>query len=396
MLDFFIQVQQSAGGGGGGAGSAYVYNGDGDVATTPTHFFVTSLSSSDSYVAIYDLSDPTTMPTTPTAEYRSGDGEINSLYDAAANCVAIKDGYAYVGTGNSRNKLYVFDVSNPNVLGASQLVSVTTDSTHYADAIDIHAHPSEDILYVSLFGGRITTVDISNPASPSVIDTVVETDTYVYSTMSKDGNYIYLSQTQTSPSTSLIGYELDTATGNLINRTVFDFRGDGAGNSIYGHGPSFAVSPNNGYSYIIDGKMFGNGIGVYDLSSSLSISAYNDNTDALIWDKVTKVANAPYVSNYDATADLAMWYYSLDDSALGVCTYSSGTITNQVRVIDTGRIGANFGYFDFWENYAIVTNGAGNDITTYEWDSLTTITQIGYGVNVNSPWVSTVSVFAVP
>ena len=362
MLDFFMQVQESAGGGGSGGGGGDAFNVDGDPPMTPTHLLLLPSGSSGNGFQIWDI-------TTPSSPSKSAEYLVNSdtyswggtQYTMHRGC-CVKNGTAYFHA-TLNDTLWSMDVSNPSVLGASQILNSLTG---FSSNRTINAHPTKDILWVAGSNGDITTVDISNPSSMSVISTITGhfTSQVFDAAMSKDGEYFL----QYGPGGDYYIYEL-SGSGAPVAVSLQ------SPNSWYSASYGdivWAVSPVSGNNYALSVNYANNDVSVAEINSDGTVNdGYKRQSGSFDWP--LGVYNAPYHANYSGD-DLGVYVYERNDYAVSAFTVdpTTNTISYHGTIAHTLDISQTARSMDSFDQYIFVFSGL-NRITTIEWQSLTTL-----------------------
>lgn len=374
MLDFFMQVQEPSGGGGAGGNDAY--NSWQPKPSTPTHAFMVPVSTQvNSGFEIWDISNPAAM--TRTATHITGTG--GSAYTAASNyknrpIVCIKNGYAYYAT-ISVPQLKVFDVSNPN---SFSLPTNEVGSLSVNGAIMVSAHPTKDILWV-VHTNSISTVDISNPSSPSLILTV----STIYTsnsgaTMSFDGEYCWI-----------------VNGGNVNERFELNASNEPSNSTMHIHG--FPSAPNiasiayaegsGGNAYLIHTAGSNNILGIIELDGSRNPIDTWSVANATLYDDTRVGVGMPYGSNYHSD-DLSIFYWEMDDWEFNIAS-TSPAVSNSFTARASFNASSgnapgypNFAFFDLYDQYVFVIKGADSTVdaklTSFEWSALGTLSQLDY------------------
>lgn len=341
------------------AAGGTVYKADGNAPEAPTHVFMAS-GLSGGPITIWDITDPAAP--TLGASYVSG-----VQGPRFGQKTSIKDNYAYVPCYNS-DEILVVDVSDPNTLGASQIIDQFAPGTASLDApTQAIAHPTKDILWVSQYNGsKVHTIDISDPANLSIISTVTNTNGNGWGAQtSPDGEYFYVACT----GGVISRWELD-ASGNATNETTFS--------GIYSQTATYAlnyqVSPIDSENYIATGGS-SNAINVSKLGTDDTIDSTSTTViDASIYDRPAGICPALYLPNYSTSYDNAWFYVARDDDMIGVFAELNGTVTNLVNTTSLDLDGAE--NLDAYEDYVYATSNPGDHLTIYQWDGLNSLTQI--------------------
>lgn len=358
-----MQVQQSAGGGGGGGGSIpndYTYNQNARKAPAPTHLLtVPNFQGVQSEIRIYDI---TSLPTiTQTAAFNPS-GYTNYLQNIyqTGHHGAVKDGYFYYVTFG--NELHVYDIRNPALVGTGSKIYDSGANNIYNTIIGVYAHPTKDILWVlsSYTTPYLTTLDISNPASPSIISTVTAYGDPDASAISRDGERLFYKTTS-----ELVSYGLD-ASGNPSGLQTDPISGPAGGSfpataNLRSYSRIEWVQTGNGNNYIVGG--YGS---QFDIHFVIKLGADHipdavayQETDVNYSDKVNLVFPFPWAES-SFSDDLVYFKTEIDDTELQVSTFdpNTNTFSHHGSVVDTTWIG-NSGTFPLsgiegWNEYAVV------------------------------------------
>jgi len=341
------------------AAGGTVYKADGNAPEVPTHAFL-SPSVNTTGIYIWDISDPAAP--TSTATYNLNQyGPVNGMK------TGIKDGYAYIPSYNG-DEITVVDVSDPNTLGASQIIQQFAPGVGSLDAPNnCIPHPTKDILWVTQYASsKVHTIDISDPANLSIISTVTNTNGNGWGAQtSPDGEYFYVACT----GGVISRWELD-ASGNATNETTFS----GLYSQTITYTLNYQTSPIDSENYIGVGGS-SNAVQVASLGSDDTIDSVGTPVaSTTLYDRVTSVCGATYLSNYSSSYDSAWFYVGSDDDMLGVFAEASGTITNLVNITDLDIDGSR--NIDAYEDYIYVTSQNQDRLSIYQWDGLNSLTQI--------------------
>ena len=340
------------------------YNADGDPPETPTHLiYFPQGTSSSNCIEIWDVTTPSAI--TKSASWNVGNGTYShSTFRPGDRAACVKDGTAYFFADTS-SKIWALDVSDPTTLGSSQIVGSISD-TNLGIAILIAAHPTKDLLWVVTATGEVSTVDISNPASMSVIATVQSTETAPESaTMSKDGQVCYLQDNG-----DFYRFELD-GSNQPSNETIIDPGFGGAA------GESLAWAENGSGDWFLVRGSSKNHLSIAEINSSYDVASAYTVTDATNYDRGLAAIGMPYVTNY-TTDDLGVLLYERDDQGISIGTVdtSTDTITHRASVVDASYISLSMTAFDAFDNYIFTLYGSGQALGVFEWSALGTLTRI--------------------
>ena len=372
MVDFFLNVQESAGGGGGGAAvNGYTYNEDAYNSITPTHLLVgTAMQGVTSEFRIYDIQS---LPTITQVSAWNPSGYTNYMQNIGyiGHRMSIKDGYFYMTTYN--NELHVYDVTDPtSVASGSKIYDSGANATLYQNTVGLYAHPTKDILWVLKWDSSsptLTTLDISNPASPSVISTITPYGAPEASAISTDGERIFYKTAK-----ELVSYGLD-ASNNPAN-----FQSDPTS------GGSFAVSNNlraqgrmefyqsgTGNNYIIVGHHNLDNHSVIKMGTDYVPDAAASELNSLAdSDYVKLVYPFPWAETYFSD-DLVYWKQEMDDYELQVSSFDpvSNAFSHHGSIVDTTYLGKSSTgtviAIDGWDQY-VVTMRHNNNFSFWEYD----------------------------
>lgn len=374
MLDFFMQVQESSGGGGGGD----TFNPTHPQPVAATHaFMIPSGTNAQSGFAIWDISNPAAMTEVSTSITGTGVDHANNGIYRQQRTVCIKGGYAYSGGLSVQPNVKVYDVSSPSTFNVASdyIGGVSTSQSN----ILIAAHPTKDILWVvgGTIGssGWISTIDISNPASPSLISEVSTiTNHSTGADISHDGEYCFI-RTSTY---DIIRYELD-ASNAPSNRTVHTavFPSVGGNASLaYTEGAS-------GNKYLVLTAGSNNYLAVVELDSSYGVIESWYVPSATNFDDARNALGFPYGSNYSSD-DLFVLSDEDDDLEFGIDSSnpaSSNTLTRRMTYYylnDAYRYTA----MDIQDQYVFVCKGLKSTTTpfllSYEWSALGTFSLLDF------------------
>lgn len=373
MLDFFIQVQQSSGGGGG---SALTFNGDGDPPETPTHliYFPSSDNAADR-IEIWDVSTPTSC--TKITSWNCG---INYAYSAAGSFAndrgaCVKNGTCYfLAKGDG---IYSLDVSDPTTLGASQVLDNLPQSAFPSTYFQrfIAAHPTKDLLWVGGFDGKVSTIDISNPASMSIIGTVQSTPTTPHAyRMSKDGEVCYVLDNG-----NLYRFELN-ASNQPSNETTITT--GWASTSV----ESLTWTENALGEAFLARCSFLDDISIAEIDSSYGVTSSYTYTNASNYDYGQAICGMPYVTNYSSD-DIGVVVWNRDDYSLSIGTVdtSTNTITHRVESAQDAIWITQYVYdMESFDQYVFVLMDG--KMSVWQWSSLNALTQaqtMAYGSGAN-------------
>jgi len=340
------------------AAGGTVYKADGNPPQAPTHVFITGTSAGRPW-SIWDISDPASP--TNTATYTP-----ITKGPALGQKSSIKNGYAFVPCYND-DTILVMDVSDPDTLGASQVIDEFAPGAASLDApTQAIAHPTKDILWVSQYtGNKVHTIDISDPANLSIISTVTNTNGNGWGAQtSPDGEYFYVACT----GGVISRWELD-ASGNATNETTFS----GLYSQTITYALNYQVSPIDSENYIATGGST-NAIHVSKLGTDDTIDSTSTVViDSLIYDRPGGICPALYLPNYSTSYDNAWLYVARDDDMIGVFAELNGTVTNLVNTTDPDIDSPTT--IDVYEDYAYTTSENDDRLTIYQWDSLNSLTQ---------------------
>ncbi|HEX2778007.1 MAG TPA: Ig-like domain-containing protein, partial [Gemmatimonadaceae bacterium] len=129
---------------------------------------------------------------TPTWAFSPGDGQI----DAEGNFVAYRPGdYVVTATGGARSASTVVHVTERDVRRPVTVVGRLPRTLFPTSEVWIH--PNGNVAYLGTHGGgdRVYAIDISNPASPRVADSIVVNTRLVNDMQTTaDGNYMVLTR----------------------------------------------------------------------------------------------------------------------------------------------------------------------------------------------------------
>ena len=386
MLDFFMNVQQSSGGGGGAGG--YAFNGDGNPPVTPTHYLMQPVGSYSgptffSGFMIWDVTNPASPSIAST--YRVG----TSTYSSTANAndsfpryrtLCVKGGVAYMDSYVGPY-LYSFDVSNPSTFGAGNLMGSISG---IRSSILVAAHPTKDILWTVDQGTKkIRTIDISNPASMSVIleITCPSAGPVTGATISFDGEYLFV-----RAGIYVFRYTLN-ASNEPSSETSFSlYAGIGASgvDSIsYAEGAS-------GDKFLIYTSGTTNILGISELDGSYNQTSSWNQSGASLYDDTRMALPMPYGSNYTSD-DLSILYYEEDDADLNITTTSpavSNTFNHRAVVYDATYISTLLSSYDVFDQYVFTVYGNSRNFGVFEWSALNTFSRISGLNGSTTPQVS--------
>jgi hypothetical protein len=223
---------------------------------------------------IFDVSNPTNIPAAISTTAVPGASSLNTVF--------VTGHYAYLAD-ESTPKMYVYDVSNPT--SPSLVSTFTTGGNVYnmtiggryayltgpvgLQIVDI-SNPSKlssvstlgfggdtfgsyllnNYLYVATAAGNLKTVDVSNPASPSVIATSSQTGvTYVWA----KGRYVYTFNNSTL--LQIFDVSNPTATPTLVGSTAVGTNGGGFTGfpyALYVQGRYAYTTSGDGKIYVVD------------------------------------------------------------------------------------------------------------------------------------------------
>lgn len=319
MLDFFMQVQQSAGGGGSG-GEAY--NNTGTYPSSPTHMIghINDAGNSAGGLIVYDIT--TRDAVTKTAIYTvSGNTLRNQVLSTtgSSNFMCVKNNVCYFfadGLPGGR-RIEAFDVSDPTTLTASQQLGSVIDVTAFNGFAFLGAHPSKDILW-AVGDDYISTIDISNPASMSIIQSVATPSNIAGSgAISADGEYLFF---QGGATIQTYRAELN-ASNEPSNITSFS----SPDSTRQLAGMSFNTSPISGNNYLFKSEynldnVYVNEMGVgYTNSSTQTYSANPplDNTRCIM--------PMDYYQNYSTSDSVAFAVSNLDDFTVSIISFNDSS-----------------------------------------------------------------------
>jgi hypothetical protein len=341
------------------AGGGTLYKADGNPPEAPTHAFITSSTTTTPY-AIWDISNP-------AAPSLSSSYAVGTYGPATGQKVSIKDNYAYIPAYNS-DEITVVDVSDPDTLGASQIIDQFAPGTASLDApTQAIAHPTKDILWVSQYNGsKVHTIDISDPANLSIISTVSNTNGNGWGAQtSPDGEYFYV----TCTGGVISRWELD-ASGNATNETTFS----GLYSQTITYCLNYQVSPIDSENYIAVGGS-SNAVQVAKLGTDDTIDSVSTPVvSSTIYDRPAAICGAQYLPNHSTSYDNAWFYTARDDDMIGVFAELNGTVTNLVNTTDTDIDGVQG--LDAYEDYLYAVASPVDRLTIYQWDGLNSLTQI--------------------
>lgn len=360
MLDFFMNVQEASGGG-GALPDDYTYNQNARKAPAPTHLLtVPTFQGVQSEIRIYDI---TSLPTiTQTAAFNPS-GYTNYLQNIhnTGHHGAVKDGYFYYVTYG--NELHVYDVTNPSLVsGASKIYDSGGSGPLYGTIIGVFAHPTKDILWVlnSQSTPSLTTLDISNPASPSIISTITPYGDPDAPAISRDGERLFYKTTS-----QLVSYGLD-ASGNPSGFQADPISGPAGGSfpataNLRGFSRMEFVQTGSGNNYIVGG--YGSH---FDIHYVIKLGADHipdafayQETDVNYSDKVNLVFPFPWAES-SFSDDLVYFKTEIDDTELQVSTFdpSTNTFSHHGSVVDTTWVGNSgtqpLAGIEGWNEYAVV------------------------------------------
>ena len=392
MLDFFMQVQEPSGGGGGTGTGAYnseEYN----FPSTPTHIIGIGRDDSTQYtnngrIVIYDFSSGALVK---TADYSTNDGILSTSLSRYGDkkCV-VKDGYAYIASsgGGIDVKLNVIDVSDPNTIGASQVVASIVVDPNRRYTAQISAHPTKNILWIFTESGNdrtLFTVDISNPSNPSIIGSAIVDVTSLYwdTFFSDNGEYFY---TWFWGSSSFAG---KIYTLNASNEPTF-FQNltppYGASNSDMA---TFAVSPRTGDKYYIVSQTSRDILVFHHLGGDYVEDSYSVHNDPTNLDNVKLIRNLNYITNYDPSADLAIAFLEQDDNSIGISTYTGNTLQN---VANVNYVSGLTQTLEVSENNLFT--GSSTNIRIWEWSDINTVSLLQNELTTIGYYIADLTVFA--
>lgn len=374
MLDFFLNVQQSSGG--GGAGDAY----------NPTHpqpgvathaFMVPSGNDAQSGFAIWDISNPSAMTEVSTDIVGTAPDHRQPFTYRQHRTVCVKGGYAYSGGLASLPTVKVYDVTSPSTFSvASDYIGGVTPTQ---SNIMVAAHPTKDVLWVvggtASSAGYVSTFDISNPASPSLISEASTITTgCTGADISHDGEYCFI---RTS-GTDVLRFELDSSNAPS-NRTV--------------HTNSFGSVTNNasiaytegasGNKYLVMTAGSQNYLAVIELDGSYSVIDSWYVYDPTNFDDTRNAVGFPYGSNYSSD-DLFTICDEDDDLEFGIDSSnpaSSNSFTRRVTyyyISDAYRSSS----MDIQDQYVFVCKGFRTTnaptFMSFEWSALSTFSLLDF------------------
>lgn len=343
----------------GGGASGSLYKADGNPPQAPTHAFINSTLTTTS-ISIWDISDP-------AAPSKSSSYAVGTYGSRYGQKTSIKDNYAYIPSYNG-DEITVVDVSDPNTLGASQIIDQFSPGATSLDApTQAIAHPTKDILWVSQYNSsKVHTIDISDPANLSIISTVTNTNGNGWGAQtSPDGEYFYVACT----GGVISRWELD-ASGNATNETTFT---DMYSQTIT-YGLNYQTSNVDSRNYIAVGGST-NCVQVAKLGTDDTIDSSSiPKISSTEYDRPSGICAALYLNNYSTSYKNAWYYIARDDDMVGVFAENAGQIYNLVNTTDLDvDAGENL---DAYEDYIYVTSAAADRLTIYQWDALNSLTQI--------------------
>ena len=393
MLDFFLNVQEPSGGGGGAGG--YAFNGDGNPPVTPTHYLMQPVGNYSgptffSGFMIWDVTNPASPSIAST--YRVGTSTYSSTQNATDSeprnrTLCVKGGVAYMDSVYGPT-LFAFDVSNPNSFGASNLLSSIPSMR---SSLLVAAHPTKDILWtVDQATKKIRTIDISNPASMSVIleITCPSAGPLSGATISFDGEYLFVRS-----QTTIFRYTLNVS-NEPSNETSFTIRAQigstGVDSISYAEGAS-------GDKFLIYTSGTTNILGISELDGSYNQTSSWWGADVVIYDDTRMAISMPYGSNYTSD-DLSIVYYEEDDAELNITTTSpavSNIFNHRAVVYDASYISTLLSSYDVFDQYVFTVYGNSRSFGVFEWSALNTFSRISGLNGSTTPQVSEVANKAV-
>jgi len=378
MLDFFLNVQEAAAGGGGGG----TFNGDGDPPETPTHLihFPTSDVAGDR-IEIWDVTTPSTP--TKTASWNCGENyAYTNIGFADDRNACVKEGTAYFGA--SSDGIYSLDVSDPTTLGASQVLGQIIQSSFGISYIRFMAvHPTKSVLWCGASNGTVYTVDISNPASMSIIAQASSgfTAPNAY-TMSKDGEAFFVIDKGTA-----VRYTLN-ASNQPSNATSLVLSPPWTAATV----EALCWTENASGEGFLARAAITDDISIAEMDSSYGFTSAYTYTNNAYFDRGQAICGMPYVTNYSSD-DLGVVIWNKDDYSISIGTVDTSTDTITARVesaADITWISQNATNLEAFDQYVFIMNNT--KLAVYEWAALNTLNRIatiGYGTGPNDIGTST-------
>jgi len=369
-----LSLRRTAAGAVAGSGT---YNGDGDPPQTPTHLihFPQSDITADR-IEIWDITTPSAP--TKTVSWNCGENYARTNTSFAGDTsVCVKDGTAYFSA--MLDGVYALDVSDPTTLGASQVLDNLPISSYGSNAARfVSAHPAKDVLWLGTFDGNVYTVDISNPASMSIISGSSSgyTAPNAYA-ISKDGEVCYVLD-----NAGVVRFELN-ASNQPSNSTSIDLK---TYNWTGGSQEDLSWTENSSGDWFLIGGNNKDNVSVAEINSSYNVTSGYEITNSSALDRVLAICGMPYVTNY-STDDIGMVTWNRDDYSLSITTAntSTNTITHRVEsTADITWISQNATDLEAFDQYVFIMNNG--YFAVYEWSALNTFSRIAtipYGTGAN-------------
>lgn len=395
MLDFFANVQSANATGIPGGG--YTYSEIEEKAVTPTHILAISDSTGSPGISIFDVS--TVGAPTLASSWAATSQYVTEQADSYSRSISVKNGYAYYC--NFYSDLVVLDVTDPTTLDVSKII-YQSDSTIfpniYNDSHAVCAHPTRDILWVHGRSGvgveYISTVDISNPASPTVINTVSAPPSYVYNLcMSNDGERLFF---QSGP--DLYSYGLDASgniTGLISNVSLMSPMSGAFENMCH-------AQSSTGDNFVIAAYGSGNDFGVVEMGADYTPDQFGLG-ELPDFDDPQACFPMPWGQDYSSD-DIVFWVTMEDRSRIELFSYNATTdsytqiatgVTDNVWVPTGGNPST-----DGWDQYYV--HAGGGRLAIYEWDPVANAIDKIVGIDISTTpgllnmYQQSVIAFAVP
>lgn len=393
MLDLFTKVKGSGfappipgGAGGGTPATAKLFNHDGYSGYDPDYVIRYPYQGTIAQALTIDLTT-SVMPyinlNAPTGQ--SDTTYSNVYYYFTGRNGFSKDGYVYASTGTQGSNFSVLDATNLASFDRDvNWVSLNTFS-NTARTYSLVGHPTKDICWgLSVTNGTVYTIDISNPALPSVIGEVslgLDTNTLAYDIVSTyDGEYLFVRPRGTVE--ALYRVELDafnsptnvtdlTTTGGftMVDSTTTYVR------------LSYIMDP-SGTPYIIASHGTQNALEIFKLDSNHNVVSVDIiGPDDVNYDDIQAVWMLPYGYTHAPTTKFMAYMYSDDDTDHRIESWNDTSLSRETFWDDSGdfTIG-DVSSVDSWGPYIMMhgINASTGYVRIVEWSSLGTITNIQY------------------
>ena len=392
MLDLFAKVKGSGfatpipgGAGGGTPATAKLFNHDGYSGHTPTHVIWIHSSGTANRALDLDLTTSNMAYTSLNAPTGLSTADYNVWRADTGRAGFSKDGYVYFVGGSNADKLTVLDGTNISAFDRDVNWVANSSFSNMSTTFSLCGHPTKDICWgLSATNGTVYTIDISNPALPSVIGEVslglTASDSAYDIVTTYDGEYCFVRPR--GGVEALYRVELDafnsptnvtdlTTTGGftMVDSTTTYVR------------LSYIMDP-NGTPYIIASHGTQNSLEIFKLDSNHNVvSVTIIGPDAVNYDDVHAVWMLPYGYTHAPTTKFMAYMYSDDDTDHRIESWNDTSLTRELYQDDAGDyLTGDIRSADSFGPYIMVMaiSGVNGYVRIFEWPSVGTLSFIQY------------------